>query len=125
MGGARYDLSARPQASGHYIEGDKYVEVDKGDEGDGRRGGRTFDIHTGSAHRRLRLWRLGPAAVPVERLWIEVHHDVLGLGVEIHGVATQLPAETALLVATEGCLGRVDRRVVDADVAGMQAPRQG
>ena len=68
--------------------------------------------------------RLGPAAVPIERLRIEIHHHVLGLGVEIHGVAAQLPSQAALLVAAEWRL-RVDRRVVDADVAGLQAPRQG
>src|SRR5215216_4866033 len=73
----------------------------------------------------LRFRRFRPAAVPIERLWIEIDHDILCLGVEVHGVAAQLPAETALLVAAEGRLGRVDRRVVDADIAGLQASRQG
>src|SRR5688572_27275634 len=70
----------------------------------------------------IRLRR--PISVPVERLRVEVDDDVLGLGVEIHGVPAQLAAETALLVAAEGRLGRVDRRVVDADVAGLKSARQ-
>src|SRR5215203_3098820 len=74
---------------------------------------------------RFRLWGLGPAAIPVERLRVEIDDDILGLGVEVHRVAAQLPAETALLVAAERRLGRVDRRVVDADVAGLQTARQG
>jgi hypothetical protein len=56
------------------------------------------------ATRCLCLRVLWPAAVPVERLWVEVDDDILGLAVEIHGVAAQFAAETALLVGAEDSL---------------------
>jgi hypothetical protein len=56
------------------------------------------------ATRCLCLRGFWPASVPVERRWVDADDDILGLGVEIHGVAAQFAAETALLVAAEDSL---------------------
>ncbi len=68
---------------------------------------------------------LRPATVPIERFRVEIDHDILDLGIEFESVAAQLAANSTLLVATEGRLGRIDGWVVDAHIARFDPPRHG
>src|SRR5215211_6580522 len=67
----------------------------------------------------------GPTAIPVEWLGVQIDDDVFDLGVEIESVAAELAANATLLEAAEWSFGRVDGRIVDADVAGLDAAGHG